>query len=97
MNECVQTKLLDYVEKGNTLVLCGDLPVMDELLRPCTKLLDALHIQEYHSSHEDCWAQKIILCKDGEEILQDAYPLADIHAQMGECLAVSNDGKRVLV
>ncbi len=42
MDEATQKKLVAYVEQGGVLVLTSQIPVLDDLLQPCTLLKDAL-------------------------------------------------------
>lgn len=98
MDVHVQEALLQYMEEGHHLILCGELPVLDTKLKPQTLLIDALGIQNYEQKLYDCWGQKIILKGTGEEILQDAYPMANLETTRTHiCLGESEDGKAVLI
>lgn len=98
MEEQVQENLLQYVAKGNTLILCGELPKRNQRLQPCSKLMEELNIQEEHHEEYDCWGQRIRLKTSGEEILQDAYSIADFKVgREHQILADCENGTSALV
>lgn len=97
MDEQQQRKLLDYVKDGNTLILVGEVPRVDNRLRPCTTLIDELQLVAYTPTTYDCWGQKITITRTQEEIVQDTYPMCHVDSRLPyEVLATSNN-KHILI
>ena len=92
----VQKKLLKDVKEGKNLILFGRLPEYDENLNTCTYLMDELGIYDYEYRDYDCWGQKLILKNQYEEILQDQYPMVEIHTKKEHQIIATDQKNRTV-